>query len=95
MSETESTKKYRGNCHCGAFVFEIEAPEIKTATECQCSICTKKGYLWTKPSKAMTVIKGEGTLVRYAFGAKNLDHHVGRRTPFFQHGIYLTGNTRI
>ena len=76
MSETNIIKKYRGNCHCGAFVFEIEVPEIKSATACNCSICVKKGYLWVKPHSPPTIIKGEGTLARYGFGGKNIEHFV-------------------
>jgi len=37
---------YRGNCHCGAFVYELDQPEIKSAYQCNCSVCTRKGYLW-------------------------------------------------
>ncbi|KAL2130441.1 hypothetical protein VTI74DRAFT_6387 [Chaetomium olivicolor] len=75
MSETEqSTKKYRGNCHCGAFVFEVEVPEIKTVSDCNCSICTKRGYLWLVPQKPLNVVKNEGKLVHYSFASKNMDH---------------------
>lgn len=77
MAKTpELLKKYRGNCHCGAFIFEFEAPEITTVAECQCSICTKKAYLWVQPPNPPTIVKDEGTLVRYAFASKNLAHHV-------------------
>lgn len=34
-----------GSCHCGATKFEIDfTPE--TATQCNCSFCTKRGALW-------------------------------------------------
>ncbi|TGO77074.1 hypothetical protein BELL_0124g00120 [Botrytis elliptica] len=47
MSEiTPELKTYNGNCHCGAFKFTIKMPEITTATQCNCSICFKKGYRW-------------------------------------------------
>ncbi|KAL2255735.1 hypothetical protein VTK26DRAFT_2791 [Humicola hyalothermophila] len=75
MSETEAVKKYRGNCHCGAFVFEVELPEIKTVSECNCSICRKKGYLWVSPKQPPTIVKDEGRLVRYAFASKGIHHH--------------------
>ncbi|AEO67103.1 uncharacterized protein THITE_2115904 [Thermothielavioides terrestris NRRL 8126] len=75
MSEPEQpTKKYRGNCHCGAFVFEVEAPEIKSLSDCNCSICTKRGYLWLVPKSAPTIIKDDGKLVHYAFAGRNMDH---------------------
>ncbi|OIW31745.1 glutathione-dependent formaldehyde-activating enzyme [Coniochaeta ligniaria NRRL 30616] len=74
MAETESLKSYRGNCHCGAFVFELKVPEIKVASECNCSICKKKGYLFTFPGDGMTVVKGEGSLKEYTFSEGNTKH---------------------
>ncbi|KAK4100896.1 hypothetical protein N658DRAFT_524433 [Parathielavia hyrcaniae] len=75
MSDAEQpTKTYRGNCHCGAYVFEVEAPEIKSVSDCKCSICIKRGYLWLVPQKPLTVIKDEGKLVHYSFGGKKMDH---------------------
>ncbi|KAK3292201.1 Mss4-like protein [Chaetomium fimeti] len=65
---------YRGSCHCGAFIYEVEAPEIKSAGDCNCSICYKRGYLWLVPKKPLTVVKDEGKLVSYSFASKMLDH---------------------
>jgi hypothetical protein len=77
MSEAEQPPKtYRGNCHCGAFVFEVEAPEITSVGDCNCSICSKRGYLWLVPKKPLTIVKDEGKLVHYAFGSKQMDHQV-------------------
>lgn len=75
MAEAEK-RSYRGNCHCGAFIFEVKAPEIKSAMSCNCSICTKKGYLWFFPREPITVVKGEGSLKEYAFGPKQTIHLV-------------------
>ncbi len=69
-------KTYRGNCHCGAFVFEVEAPEIAKGSDCNCSICTKRAYLWLVPEKPIVVVKDEGKLVGYRFASKNMDHQV-------------------
>lgn len=93
MSETQEaqSKTYRGNCHCGAFVYEATIPEIKTVYSCDCSICTKKGYLWTLvPDEAgFKVVKGdEATLTDYKFGPKERSHKV--TCPEFQsHQIYV------
>lgn len=77
MSATNPpTKKYRGNCHCGAFVFELDVPEIKSVSDCDCSICHKKGYLWLRPENPPTVVKDEGTIVSYEFGLKKYTHEV-------------------
>ncbi|KAM5352930.1 hypothetical protein ACJ41O_005652 [Fusarium nematophilum] len=70
-------KSYRGNCHCGAFVYEIDLPEIKTVNECNCSICTKKGYMWLFPGglDSLKVIKGaKEDLTNYTFAKGNLHH---------------------
>ncbi|KAJ2898864.1 Mss4-like protein [Zalerion maritima] len=67
------TKTYRGNCHCGTFVFELTGPEITAAHECTCSICYKKGATWTFPgeSSSFKIVKGdENDLKEYLFGSK-------------------------
>ncbi|KAF7332705.1 Glutathione-dependent formaldehyde-activating [Mycena kentingensis (nom. inval.)] len=40
MSDTPLVT-YKGNCHCGAFQFSFNTPEIKTTTTCNCSMCSK------------------------------------------------------
>lgn len=73
-------KTYRGNCHCGAFVYEARLPGIDSAHECNCSICYKKGYLWLfvgdEPGD-FTVVRGEESqLSVYTFGGHNIQHKV-------------------
>lgn len=74
------TKTYRGNCHCTAFVYEITVPEIKQVSNCNCSVCTRKGYLWTiiaDPAASFKVVKGdEDALSVYEFATKSLLHKV-------------------
>lgn len=74
-------KTHRGNCHCGAFIYEVELPEIKAVSACNCSICTKKGYLWVKPSEIKAVKGDENALTDYTFGSKTFHHKVN---PIFQ-----------
>jgi hypothetical protein len=72
-------RTYRGNCHCKAFVYEVQLPEIKVVYQCNCSICHKKGYLWTFPERAdhFKIVKGdENTLSDYTFNALNRAHKV-------------------
>lgn len=81
MAEAE-TITYRGNCHCGDFVFEIKVPEIKEAYHCECSICVRKGYLWLQPGiDNVGIIKGSSLdqLTAYTFGDKKLKHLVRER----------------
>jgi len=69
-------KTYHGNCHCGAFKFILEVPEITSVTVCNCSICFKKGYKWVFPGDIgkFTVERGEGTLKDYEFGPVTMSH---------------------
>lgn len=82
-TETDNTalRTYRGNCHCGAFVYEAQLPELTTVTECNCSICTKKGYLGVDNDAVahFKVVKGSlEDLSEYSFGSKSFQHKVGR-----------------
>ncbi|KAK5995677.1 Centromere protein V [Cladobotryum mycophilum] len=76
MAEADAPRTYRGNCHCGAFVYEVEIPEIKSVFECNCSVCAKKGYLYLFPGrKNFKVVKGsEDALTQYRFGSMELVH---------------------
>lgn len=77
MADSEQQiKKYRGNCHCGAFVFEFEAPEIKSGVICNCSICYKKGYFAITPGVELKIVKDGGTIKQYQFGEKKWKHQV-------------------
>lgn len=69
-------KIYRGNCHCGGFIFEAKVAQLNSATECNCSICAKKGYLWFSPSEPINVVKGDGSLKEYTFGPGKMIHMV-------------------
>jgi hypothetical protein len=76
MSETK-IKNYKGNCHCGAIRFALNVPEIKIVTACNCSICSKKGYLWISPEAGQfEITQGDNVLTSYVFGAKTTDHQV-------------------
>ena len=63
---------YRGGCHCGAVRFEAEA-ELKLATACNCSICTKKGIIHHRV-KAFRLTSGESLLTLYQFGEMKAKH---------------------
>ncbi|OHW91626.1 glutathione-dependent formaldehyde-activating enzyme [Colletotrichum incanum] len=74
--EQELQRTYRGNCHCAAFVYELDLPEINTVSECNCSICTKKGSLWVTPARDnFRMVKGaESELSSYKFGSEQMIH---------------------
>ncbi|KAI1364087.1 glutathione-dependent formaldehyde-activating enzyme [Xylaria arbuscula] len=77
MSDQESPlKTYRANCHCAAYVYEVTLPEVSTASECNCSVCYKKGALWVFPKPDdVKFVKGDpATLTDYTFGKKIFTH---------------------
>ena len=59
---------HAGSCHCGAVRFEVEAPERPTVAECNCSICTKSGFLHLiVPLSKFRLLKGDEDLATYTF----------------------------
>ncbi|TGJ83001.1 hypothetical protein E0Z10_g5766 [Xylaria hypoxylon] len=77
MTEEQAPlKTYRGNCHCAAFVYEVSLPEIKQASECNCSICYKKAAIWVfpKPSDVKFVKGDPSALTNYNFNKKQYTH---------------------
>lgn len=81
MTEENPLKIYRGNCHCGAFVYEVDLPEIKAVITCNCSICSKKGCLWVKPYEIKVVKGSEDALTSYTFASNTFPHKV---SPVFK-----------
>ena len=67
---------HRGACHCGAVRFEVEAPGRLVALECNCSICTKSGYLHLiVPRSRFRILRGEDALATYTFGTGVAQHY--------------------
>jgi hypothetical protein len=65
---------YEGGCHCGVvrFKVKVEKPE---ATDCNCSICTKKGFLHLiVPAENFTLLQGEDELTTYTFNTGIAKH---------------------
>ena len=66
---------YPANCHCGAVQYIIHMPELKQANCCNCSICSRNGYLTAYPDRANVVFySGESHLRSYTFGKKSMPH---------------------
>ena len=66
--------KHTGSCHCGDVHYEVEA-DIKDVVACNCSICSKKGYLLSfVPEANFTLIKGADAISDYQFGAHRIHH---------------------
>ena len=68
--------KYLGSCHCGAVSFEIEAPEKLEVEDCNCSICTKAGFLHLiLPLRNFKLLKGHEHLQNYSFNTGVAKHN--------------------
>ena len=67
--------KHVGGCHCGRVRFEVLAPAEIEATECNCSICSKSGYLHlTVPESRFALLQGAEVLSTYTFNTGTAKH---------------------
>jgi hypothetical protein len=67
---------HSGGCHCGAVRFEVEAPTSIDCKECNCSICSKSGYLHLiVPKSRFRVVRGEDELMTYTFNTGVAQHY--------------------
>ena len=61
---------HRGGCHCRRVVFEVDAAADIEALDCNCSICSKTGFLHLiVPQTRFRLLNGEDALVEYRFGS--------------------------
>ena len=66
---------YKGSCHCGAVAFEVEAPEHLEVEDCNCSICSKSGFLHLiVPKSKFKLLTGEDKLNTYTFNTGVAKH---------------------
>jgi hypothetical protein len=67
--------RHDGGCHCGRVRFEVIAPPCLSVLECNCSICTKSGYLHLiVPKSRFRLLRGEEFLTTYAFNTNVAKH---------------------
>jgi len=82
----DEERSYAGGCHCGAVRFSVRL-NGPVALECNCSICTQKGFLHliVEP-EAFTLLQGEASLKVYTFGTHTAIHRFCSRCgihPFY------------
>ncbi len=64
-----------GGCHCGRVRFEVLAPAKLQVSECNCSICSKSGYLHlVVPSDRFKLLSGQEALSEYRFNTHTARH---------------------
>jgi hypothetical protein len=65
---------YEGGCHCGRVRVRVQA-DLAPISECNCSICTRKGFLHlVVPLHRFTLLQGEDALTTYQFGTRVAKH---------------------
>ena len=66
---------HRGGCHCGRVRFETVAPADIQVSECNCSICSKSGYLHLAvPADRFKLLSGREFLTTYTFNTGTARH---------------------
>jgi hypothetical protein len=65
---------YVGGCHCGRVRFRVTA-DLSEAIECNCSVCTKKGFLHLiVPPERFELLSGSEQLAIYEFNTQTAKH---------------------
>jgi hypothetical protein len=66
---------HTGGCHCGRVRFEVTAPARLQVSDCDCSICSKSGYLHLiVPKSRFRILSGEDWLTTYEFNTRTAKH---------------------
>ena len=64
-----------GGCHCGAVRFEAEVDQEVELLDCNCSICSRTGFLHLiVPESRFSLVTGESELTSYRFGTGTAEH---------------------
>jgi hypothetical protein len=67
-------KTYEGGCHCGAVRFRVRVDDHR-ALDCNCSVCTKKGFLHLiVPRERFEIARGADALTTYTFNTGVAKH---------------------
>jgi len=65
----------RGGCHCGRVSFEVAGRPAKVS-DCNCSICARKGYLhWIVPRESFRLLTPWEDLAAYTFNTGVARHY--------------------
>ena len=78
---------FGGGCHCGRVRFRVTG-ELARASDCNCSMCAKKGFLhWIVPRDAFELVSGREDLTTYEFNTRVAKHHFCRHCGI--HSFYV------
>jgi hypothetical protein len=66
---------HTGGCHCGRVRFEVRAPADVEVVECNCSMCSRTGFLHLIVSRDdFRLLQGEDCLTTYTFNTGVAKH---------------------
>lgn len=69
---------YLGGCHCGKVRYQVQIARFE-AIICNCSICSKKGFIHLIVSESQfTLLQGQDELSTYTFNTGIAKHHFCR-----------------
>ena len=73
---TRESKRWRaGGCHCGAVRFEANLPDAVIALSCNCSICSKTGFIHViVEEEDFRLVSGDDATTEYTFGSHVAKH---------------------
>lgn len=68
-------RTFEGGCHCGKVRFRVTT-DLARVSECNCSVCTKKGFLHhiVEPTQ-FELLAGREALSTYQFNTRTAQHH--------------------
>ena len=70
---------HRGGCHCGRVRFEVDAPAVIDALDCNCSICRMTGFVHLiVPAARFRLLAGADALTEYTFNTGTARHRFCR-----------------
>jgi hypothetical protein len=80
-------KTFNGGCHCGRVRYRVTAA-LSRVSECNCSICAKKGFLHLiVPKEEFELLSGSADLTNYRFNTGIAQHYFCRHCGI--HSYYV------
>lgn len=74
-ASSPSPERYEGSCHCGAVTLSFTAPKLEKAYACNCSICSRSGWLLAFAKEGdFTIEHAPDAVTDYTFGPQRTHH---------------------
>jgi len=86
---------HKGSCHCGQVTFEVQG-SFESVIECNCSHCSRKGYLlWFVPKSEFAFESAKSSLATYTFNKHAIQHHFCSTCGCAPFGFGAMGGTEM